>query len=218
VNSILTTYLSCPGDDATDVGRNLRTVANKRIQHVHEQEQLAMFSPQERDIMDHPGHLVLARLQGKSPWAPSSEEVRLALLRGFAFGSGKMLNPHTAKMTSRLNGLLVPVTMIVKIGDLKVTRFAPDGDSYWVEYTAEMSFALPDHDPLWDTSSNFRQGGQMAANMANAMTKLLSEERTIEQVRLYSDGWGVPRLREQGAASAGLDAMLNGMKNQRHAL
>jgi hypothetical protein len=218
VNSLLSTYLGCPGDETTEVGKNLRNVADKRLAYLREQEQRAMFSANEQKIMDHPGHLVLTKLPASGPWAPSPEEVRLALLRGFAFGSGKMLDPHKARLTSRMNGLLVPVSMVVRIGDLQIKRFAPDGDSFWVEYTAEMSFSLPEHDPVWDADPNLRRGGQMAVDMANATAKLLSDNPVIEQVRLYADGWCVPRLREQGAANAGLDALVKGMGNQRHSL
>lgn len=218
IKSMLASYLSCPGDESTEAARAIHQLANQRLAYVKEQELLAMYSKDERAIMDRPGQLNLAKLGKEQPWAPSEEEVRLALLRGFAFGTGQMIDPHTAKMMSRMNGLLVPVTMIVRIDRLNITRFAyvEEAHDYLVEYTADMSFALPTKDPLWDTDPNLRQGGQMACNMANATAKLLAEERTVQAFHLYSDGWGVPELRQKGAGEAGVDAMLKGMMQKRH--
>ena len=176
-----------------------------------------MFSKHEREIMDSPGHLNLAKLGGKQPWAPSEEEVRLALLRGWAYGTGQLIDPHTAKVTSRMNMFLAPASLIVKIGGLKISRFGfdPKANDYLVEYTADMSFALPAKDPLWDADPNLRKGGQMACDTMNATVRMLAEEPTVQEFRLYSDGWGVPDMRQQGAANVGLDAMVKGMMQKR---
>lgn len=219
IKSMLASYLSCPGDESTEAARALHQLADTRLSYVRKQAILAKYSDKEQELMDpdHPGQLNLSKLRGKQPWAPSEKEVRLALLRGFAFGTGEVLDPYTARMTSRMNMLLVPVSMIVKIRRLTISRFAyaEDSNDYLVEYTADMSFALPSKDPVWDADPNLRQGGQMACDMANGTARLLGEEATVQAFHLYSDGWGVPELRQRGAGEAGLDAMVKGMMHKR---
>ena len=67
---------------------------------------------------------------------------------------------------------------------------------------------------LWDADPNLRRGAQMAVDTVNATAVLLSQEDNIQEFRLYDDGWGVPDLRQQGAAGAGIEGLLKGMMKQ----
>jgi hypothetical protein len=128
-----------------------------------------------------------------------------------AYGTGKVLDPHIAKVSA----LFGAGSMLVKILDVHDLFAVPNGDVWEVRYEADMHFSLPDHDPLWDVDPNFRRGAQMAADTVNATAALLSKEYNYAEVRLYDDGWGVPDLRQQGAGNAGIETMLKGMMKQR---
>jgi len=127
--------------------------------------------------------------------------------------TGKILCPHTAKVST----LFGAASMIVTISDTKKGRYAyvKERQSWMVLYQVDMHFSLPDHDALWDADPNLRRGAQMAVDTVNATAVLLSQEDNIQEFRLYDDGWGVPDLRQQGAAGAGIEGLLKGMMKQR---
>ena len=173
---------------------------------------MGMFSDYEKSLMSPPGsgHLDLSKADPKH--IPQPDELRLALLRGMAFGTGKMLDPHRARVTTLFGG----GAMIVTMSDTRKGRYAyiKERDSWMVLYEVDMHFSLPEHDGLWDVDPNFRRGAQMSVDMVNATAALLSEEDNVQEFRLYSDGWGVPDLRQEGAAKAGVDVVLRGMLKQ----
>ena len=173
---------------------------------------MALFSDYEKSLMVPPesGHLDIDRADKQH--IPQPEELRLALLRGMAYGTGKVLSPHTA----RVPWLLGAGAMIVTISDTTHGLYAQDKDSgaWMVRYHVEMHFSLPESDGLWDADPNFRRGAQNAVDEANTIAALTSQEENIQEFRLYDDGWGVPDLRQTGAARAGVDVMLKGMIHQ----
>ncbi len=213
VKSILDNYLRCPSDAASEVAAATRQHGDQRLAVIQHQELLGLFSDYEKSLMIPPesGHLNLSRADAKH--IPQPEELRLALLRGMAFGTGKVLGPHTAKVSTLFGG----GSMIVTISDTKKGRYAyvTERQSWMVLYQVDMHFSLPDHDALWDADPNLRRGAQMAVDTVNATAALLFQEDNIQEFRLYDDGWGVPDLRQQGAAGAGLEALLKGMMKQR---
>jgi hypothetical protein len=107
--------------------------------------------------------------------------------------------------------------MIVTISDptIGLHKYVEERQSWIMVYQVDMRFSLPDHDALWDADPNLRRGAQMAVDTVNATAALLSQEDNKKEFRLYDDGWGVPDLRQQGAAGAGLEALVKGMMKQR---
>jgi hypothetical protein len=130
-----------------------------------------------------------------------------------AYGTGKVLGPHTARVSTLFGG----GSMIVTISDPTHGRYVyiKERATWMVLYQVDMHFSLPDHDELWDADPNLRRGAQMAVDAGNATAALLSQEDNIQEFRLYDDGWGVPDLRQEGAGRVGLEAMLKGMMKQR---
>ena len=213
VQYILDNYLSCPGDVVSEVSAAIRKHAGQRLAYLQHQQLMGLFSDYEKSLMDPPesGHLDLSRADVKH--IPQPGELRLALLRGMAYGTGEVLDPHTARVSTLFGG----GSMIVRISDTNHGRYVymKEDRAWMVLYRVDMHFSLPDHDPLWDADPNLRRGAQMAVDAANVTASLLSQEDNIEEFRLYDDGWGVPDLRQQGAGRAGLESMLKGMMRQR---
>jgi hypothetical protein len=220
VKSILDNNLRCPSDAGSEVATALRQHADQRLAVIQHQQFLGLFSGYERGLMvpRESGHLDLSRADTQQHM-PQPDELRLALLRGMAFGTGKVLGPHTAKVST----LFGAASMIVTISDPTIVQQTlPQRPLFWKErqswimvYQVDMRFSLPDHDALWDADPNLRRGAQMAVDTVNATAALLSQEKNEKEFRLYDDGWGVPDLRQQGAAGAGLEALLKGMMKQR---
>jgi len=218
VGAVVASFLACPGDSDTPAAAAIRERAGRRQAAIHEKEMLAMFSDYERSLMDRPGHIDVSRAKGRPP---NAEEIRLALLRGMAFGTGKMIDAHTA----RRSGLLGAAGVIVRIDSVEVVPLGPpapkgavamvEDGRYYMKYHIQMHLSLPTDDPLWNVDPNFRRGAQMGLDLANSSSALLSEEDNYEEFELYSDGWGVPDLREQGAANAGLDALVKTFTTRR---
>ena len=213
VKSILDEYLRCPGDEASEVSVAIRQHAGQRVAAIQHEQLMGLFSEYEKGLMvpRESGHLDLSKADKLH--IPQPEEMRLALLRGMAFGTGKVLDAHTAKVSTLFGG----GSMIVKISDPDHGRYVyiKERDSWMVLYTVEMHFSLPEHDALWDLDPNFRKGAQMACDTCNVTAALLSKADNIEEFKLYDDGWGVPDMREEGAGRAGMEAMLRGMMKQR---
>jgi len=115
-----------------------------------------------------------------------------------AFGTGKVLGPHTAKVSTLFGG----GSMIVTISDTKKGRYAyvTERQSWMVLYQVDMHFSLPDHDALWDADPNLRRGAKWLS-IPSTHGRVVVPRRQHSGVSLYDDGWGVPDLRQQGAAA-----------------
>ena len=214
LKTILATELSCPGDDETKAAAAIREHANRRLAEIQHEHFMTLFSEYEKKLMvpAESGHLDLSKTDPQKH-LPQPDELRLALLRGMAYGTGKVLDPHTAKVPYLLGG----GSFVVRISDPRNARYAYDeaGGVWIVAYQIGIHFSLPDHDPLWDADPSIRPAIQNACDAFNATAALLSQEDNYEEFRLYDDGWGVPDMRVQGASRAGIDALLRGMAKQR---
>jgi hypothetical protein len=214
VKSILDNYFRCPSDAGSEVAAAIRQHADQRLAVIQHQQFMNLFSGYEQGLMvpRESGHLDLSRADTQHNM-PQRDELRLALLRGMAFGTGKVLGPNTAKVST----LFGAASMIVTISDPTILDhdYVKEHQSWIMDYQVVMHFSLPDHDALWDADPNLRRGAQMAVDTVNATAVLLSKELNEKEFRLYDDGWGVPDLRQQGAAGAGLEALLKGMMKQR---
>ena len=204
VDALFANDLSLPGDDRSSAYAALVDARNKRKQKIAEEELLAMFSEEERAIMDRPGHLNVARAK---PGPPSAEEIRLALLRGFAFGTGKMIDAHTCRNVSRSQSFLIPYPLIITISDEKRIDWAqvPNTNDYTCHYDVTIKIKIADDNMIANYDAKTRQGSQQMADMITKMTKIAGPmEQTF---RLYDDGWGVPKLHEAGTKEAVLDLL-----------
>jgi hypothetical protein len=207
--------LSVPGDQAAPGYAVLAEAGRQRKADIEKEKILARYSERERAMMDpnRPGHLLLSKMDPNV--APTAEEVRLAELRGWAFGSGQMIDAHTARHVSMLNPPVpvpFPFPINIKITDERLVepmpKRLPDSDLWEVHFKMRMTIEFPKDNPLANYDRETRKGYDMMAQMTNKALEAADDTYT-RQLRLYEDGgWGVPELRAAGAVDGVLGQMM----------
>jgi hypothetical protein len=157
-------------------------------------------------MMDRPGHIDVSKYTG---YAPSAEEVRLAILRGYAFGNGQMIDAFTA----RHGGVIYPINM--GITEVRVKKFIPIDGTKDFDYLVKLTwkFSLPKDNVIAHYDRNTAKGSDLAAKFDAAVANAIDDDYEYK-LRLYDDGWGVPELRAAGAGDAVMTQFLKGeLKN-----
>src|SRR5262249_20125796 len=195
------TDLAVPADQSYSVYKDLAAVADQRRQALKDQAILALFSQEERDAMDRPGHINLAKVK---PRPPTAEEVRLALVRGFAEGNdGKVIDAHTCRHTSVKDSVIgLPYPVIITFTDEKLVADPVETEPgvYECQFQVAMSFKIADDNVIANYDAQTHKGSQQAADLAGALSRLGRETNDVKKLkfRLYEDGWGAPEYRQAG--------------------
>ena len=134
----------------------------------------------------------------------------MALLRGWAFGTGTQIDDHTSRHVTRARTLGIPFPMVVRMSDESLQEFHPsqDGKGFDCRHSIVMQFSIPKDNVIAGFDEVVRKAVDTQTELMNSLIKSLSGESTWETFRLYEDGWGCPRLRENGAAEAAIDELL----------
>ena len=211
IDTLFANELSVPGDDRTKPYADLAAAAAKRKQKIEDERILALFSREEQEIMDRPGHLDLSRAK-KRP--PTPQEVRLAMVRGWASGNGKMIDAHTARhidMTSS-KVMLFPFPMIVTFTQENLIRADPVEKTadYDCTFTILMQMAATDDNVLINYDEVTRKQSVTMLQIVNAFCVGMSTESETKRLRLTDHGWVIPELMEAGAIEGALEGMLRG--------
>lgn len=206
--------LGVPGDQDAPGYAVLAEAAKQRKADIEKEKILATYSERERAMMDptRPGHLLLAKMNPNV--APTAEEVRLAVLRGWAFGNGKMIDANTARHVSMVNPpvpIPFPFPIHINITNERLVDPMPkrlkDSDLWEVHYKMRMKIEFPKDNPLASYDRETRKGYDMMAEMVNKASDAV-DDTYAQQLRLYEDGWGVPELRAAGAADGVLGQLM----------
>jgi hypothetical protein len=211
VDALFASDLSVPGDDATKTYAVLADAGRKRKQAIEEERILALFSREEQAIMDRPGHIDLSRAK---PRPPTAEEVRLATVRGWASGNGKMLDAHTARHVDLTSSEVVffPFPLIVKFSQESLIRADPiEKSADWeCEFSILMQMAAADDNMLVNYDEVVRKHSLTMIQMANGLLSASASEPEKRILRLTENGWVIPELMEAGAIRGALEQMLKG--------
>ncbi len=207
VDAIFGRDLTVPGDDQLAAFGPLADAGRQKKGQIQLAFQMTLFSPQEREWMDRPGHIDVVKWAGH---APSKESIRMALLRGWAFGTGTQIDDHTSRHVTRARTLGIPFPMVVRMSDESLQEFHPsqDGKGFDCRHSIVMQFSIPKDNVIAGFDEVVRKAVDTQTELMNSLIKSLSGESTWETFRLYEDGWGCPRLRENGAAEAAIDELL----------
>jgi hypothetical protein len=193
--------LSFPTDSKSPGYPILVAAREKRLKAIEIEKLMATFSEAEQRMMDRPGHIDLTRYKQT---APSPEECRLALLRMYAAGNGKMIDAHTA----RFQGVMAFSVIITATGE-KVRWFHPSEDKkgFDVEFEALLQGKIPDDNILSSIDPNTRRGAQMGADLVNAVNRLVDPQVFGVTLHLEEDGWQFAGSHEAGAVQAAMDKL-----------
>lgn len=210
LDAIFQPDLSVPGDPSLKPYAPIAEAAKKRRLEIDHAFQMTLFSKQEHEWMDPPesGHINVKKFEGS---APDAESIRLAVLRGMAFGTGKMIDAHTARSVTRTNGsFLLPFAAIIKMSDEHLEAFRPVEGTHDFEckYTVVLQMAIADDNLLASYDAVVRKGMEQQMEMMNKLLKGAASIPHIHTLRLYEDGWGVPELRDVGTAESVIDGFL----------
>jgi len=210
VDALFASDLSVPGDEAARAHAALADAGKKRKQKIEDDRILALFSREEQEIMDRPGHLDLSRAKNVPP---SPEEMRLAMVRGWAFGTGKMLDAHTARHVDRLqSGFGLPFSVNMRFTDeskISADRIGETND-YKCQFQIVMQMSLPDDNILANYDAVTRAGMENMLKLVNAFCVAASSEPQKKTLRLTENGWVIPELMEAGAIEGAFGRMLGG--------
>jgi hypothetical protein len=193
--------LSFPTDAKSPGYPDLLAAKDKRLKAIETERLMATFSQDEQKLMDRPGHIDLKRYKGAEP---SPEECRLALLRAYAAGNGKMIDAHTA----RYQGVMYMSFIITATGE-KVHVAAPTDDNkgYAVEFEALLQGKAPD-DNLLNQIDPKGRGAQRGVDIVNVVNQLTGPQVVQGILRLEEDGWQFEGAHDAGAVHAIADNML----------
>ena len=209
VDALFANDLSVPGDDRTKPYAELAAAGAKRKQKIEEDRILALFSREEQEIMDRPGHLDLSRAK---PRPPTPEEVRLATVRGWAAGNGKMIDARTARHVDMTSSKVIffPFPVIVTFTQEHLIRADPVEKSadYDCTFTILMQMAAPDDNALINYDEVTRKQSVTMLQMVNTFCVGMSTEAQTRRLRLTEHGWVIPELMEAGAIEGALEDML----------
>ena len=210
VDAIFQPDLSVPGDAALASYAPIAAAAEQRRLQIDHAFQLTLFSKQEKEWMDprESGHIDVKKFEGN---APDAESIRLAVLRGMAFGTGKLIDAHTARSVTRTNGsFLLPFSAIIKMSDEHLEAFKPvEGThDFECEFTVVLQMGIADDNLLASYSPEVRKGMEQQMEAMNKLLRAASSVPHIHTLRLYESGWGVPALRDQGTAETVIDQFL----------
>ncbi|MCX5660954.1 MAG: hypothetical protein NTW19_14710 [Planctomycetota bacterium] len=209
VDEIVQFDFSVPGDKESKTYQVVMAAAAARKKQVAEADLLALFSEDERRIMDRPGHLDLSKAK-EGP--PSAEEIRLALVRGYAANEGgRIIDPNTARHVARAQSVLfIPYPLTVNITNEKRLDWAqlPKSKDYKCTFQVLLKLQIAKDNVIANYDANTRKGSDQMAELANKLSKLSETDDRVMVFRLYEDGWGVPDLREGAAIE---DAMMKAL-------
>lgn len=195
--------LSFPTDSKSPGYPLLVAAKDKRLKEIEIEQLMATFSKDERDMMDRPGHIDVTRYK-QTP--PSAEECRLAMLRMYAVGKGKMIDAHTARYQGQMG-----FSVIISATDEKVRTFHPSEDHkgyFDVDLQILLQGKIPDDNILSAIDPNSRKGAKLGADMVNAVNLALGSEARIITLRLEEDGWQILGSHEAAAVEAAMDKLI----------
>lgn len=214
IDRLFATDLSVPGDPSTPSFAPLAAIARERKRVLQEAILMSLFSADEKQYMDRPGHIDLSKYDGAPP---SPESARLALLRGYASLSGTLLDAHTARCVSRqFSPMLLPFSAVISMSNERFTnepvevRSTENEDEYgWrCTYTLTMQMTIPQDNVLASYDSVVRQGVDQEMKLVNGLLQAFANTPSTAVFELYEDGWGVPGMRAIGGAESALGALL----------
>jgi hypothetical protein len=210
VDGMLAGDLSVPGDERTRPYAAIADAAAKRKQKIEEERLLALFSPEERADMDRPGHIDMKRAKERPPTA---EEVRLAMVRGWAFGTGKMIDAHTCRYVDITSSkvMFIPFPVILAFSDEKLIRADPieESSEYECEFTIRMRMAGTDDNMLLNFDDVVKKQSATMLQLVNTFCAGMATESQTKVLRLTEHGWEIPALMEAGAVQGALEHMLH---------
>jgi hypothetical protein len=210
VDAMLASELSVPGDEKSKAHAAIADAAGKRKQKIEEERILSLFSREEQEIMDRPGHLDLTRAK---PRKPTPEEVRLAMVRGWAFGTGKMLDAHRARYVDIASSkvMFIPFPVILTFSQEDLLRADPVGKSgdYECEFQILMQMAGTDDNMLLNYDEVVRKQSVHMLELVNGFCIAMSADPQTKVLRLTEHGWVIPELMEAGAIQGTLEHALH---------
>ncbi len=206
LDAVLEPDLSVPGDTALASYAPIAEAAKKRRLQIDHDFQMSLFSAQERGWMDPPesGHIDVKKHAGE---APDAESIRLAILRGYAFGTGKLLDGHAARSVTRTQSLMLPFSAIMTMSDEKLESFVPvEGTSdFACSYTAVLQVGIAEDNLFANWDAVVKKNSEEMVRLINQGLRAAAGMSNSQTFRLYEDGWGVPSMRAQGAAEAAVN-------------
>lgn len=211
VDGMVKGELSVPGDAGLkDFGVIAKAAADKKMQ-LDRDHMMSLFTKDEQDLMDRPGHIDLKKGEGK---APTAEDVRMAMLRGFAGTTGKVIDEHNALSVTRSQSFGVPYTLNVKLSEEKMTGFMPveKTKDFECHFEILIEMTIPKGNIIASYDANTVAGSAKMAEIANGLAKAMAKTEHVQVLRLYEDGWGIPEMRDRAAAEGALQLYLQGGK------
>ncbi len=211
VDGMVKGELSVPGDAGLkDYGVIAKAAADKKMQ-LDRDHMMSLFTKDEQDLMDRPGHIDLKKGEGK---APTAEDVRMAMLRGFAGTTGKVIDEHNALSVTRSQSFGVPYTLNVKLSEEKMTGFMPveKTKDFECHFEILIEMTIPKGNIIASYDANTVAGSAKMAEIANGLAKAMAKTEHVQVLRLYEDGWGIPEMRDRAAAEGALQLYLQGGK------
>lgn len=207
VDAIILNDVSVPGDESKPAYGAIADAARTRKAAIQEATMMSLFSADEKEYMDRPGHIDLAKGRGK---APSAESIRLAILRGYAGRTGTMIDAHTARSVTRSMSLFIPFPMIVSVTNESLRSFhAIEGtNDFECDYTVLAQLSIPQDNVIANYDAEVRKGADGMMKLANGFSLAASSTPCVQKFHLYEDGWGVPSMRDLAGAESALDALL----------